>query len=194
MSKVPIRVIAVLQIVGGLFSMVFIGWALVAQIRDIFSVGIGIGEMLVDIFGVVAGIMLWSGTSFGRKASVAIQAIQLPKIISPSLVFMFSFGFDFWVHASSSAFGFQTAFFGNNQIFIGVGVQNVPVDFGVSVTAIIALVILNKYKPAARTSVGPLPPPPPNDWPASEDRAPNKSLDRSGGSVFCNLIRPARLA
>jgi hypothetical protein len=188
MSKVPIRVIAVFQIIGGLFSMAFIAWALLAQVRDILSVGVGIGEILVDTLGVVAGIMLWGGTSSGRKASMAIQIIQLPKIISPSLVFMFSFGFDFWVHASSAALGFQTAFLGNNQVFIGVGVQDVPVDLGVSVTAIIALVILNKYKPVARTPVGPLPPPPPNDWPAIDERAPNKSLLASRDSVFLKML------
>ena len=173
MSKVPIRVIAVFQIIGGLFSMAFIAWALLAQVRDILSVGVGIGELLVDTLSVVAG-----GTSSGRKASMAIQIIQLPKIISPSLVLMFSFGFDFWVHASSAALGFQTAFLGNNQVFIGVGVQDVPVDLGVSVTAIIALVILNKYKPVARTPVGPLPPPPPNDWPAIDERATQQIVAR----------------
>jgi hypothetical protein len=70
--------------------MVFIVWALVTQIRNIFALGIGIGEILVDIFSVVAGIALWCGTSFGRKASMVVQAIQLPKIISPALIFMFS--------------------------------------------------------------------------------------------------------
>jgi len=152
----------------------------------IFAVLIALAESFIDIFAVVAGITLWRGTSFGRKASIAVQAIQLPKIISPALIFMFTFGFDFWLHASSSAFGFQTAFFGNNQIFIGVGVQDVPVDLGVSVTAIIALVILKKYKPAVRTSLRPSPPLPPSEWPASGEAAPyNKSLDASGGSVNC---------
>jgi hypothetical protein len=193
MSKVPIRIIAGLQIIGGLFSMVFIVWALVTQIRNIFAFGIGIGEIFVDIFSVVAGIALWCGTSFGRKASMAVQAIQLPKIISPALIFMFSFGFDFWLHSSSSAFGFQTAFFGNNQVFIGVGVQDVPVDLGVSVTAIIALVILKKYKPTVRTSLRPSPPLPPSEWPASSEAAPNKSLDASGGSVFRIMTDPAML-
>jgi hypothetical protein len=84
MSKVPIRVIAVLQLIGGLFSMAFIGWALVTQMSDIISTIIGIGELLIDIFGIVAGITQSRGTSFGRKASMAIQAIQLPKDNFPS--------------------------------------------------------------------------------------------------------------
>jgi hypothetical protein len=184
-----IRIIAVLQIIGGLFGMAFIGWPLVTQTSalvtekwGIISALIGIGEVLIDLLGVVAGIALWRGTSFGRKASMAIQAIQLPKIISAPLIFMFSFGFDFWVHASSSALGFQTAFFGNNQVFIGVNVENVPVDFGVSVTAIIALVILNKYKPAARTSLGSSPPLPPSEWPASDEGGTQQLVGSERGS------------
>ena len=191
MSKVPIRIIAVLQIIGGLFIVAITGWELVTQtssavhqIAGIFAILIALLESFVAIFAVVAGITLWRGTSFGRRASMAVQAIQLPKIISPALIFMFSFGFDFWLHASSSFLGFQTVFFGNNQIFIGVGVQDMPVDLGVSVTAIIALVVLKKFKPVARTSLRPSPPLPPSEWATSDQQAPNNSLDRSGGSVF----------
>jgi hypothetical protein len=164
MSKPPIKIIAVFQIVGGLFSILFMGWALVTQMSDIISTMIVLGELLIDIFAVVAGITLWRGTAFGRRASMVIQAIQLPKITSPAVIFIFSFGFDLWLHASSSVFGVQTAFFGSNQVFLNV--QNATVDFGVSITAIIALVILSKYVPAPRTSPGPLPPSPPSAWPA----------------------------
>ena len=175
MSKVPIRTIAALQIIGGLWGMAFIGWAIATQTSDIFSTSIGMGEILVDVFGVVAGVTLWRGTSFGRRASMAIQVIQLPKIISPTIVFMFTFGFDLWVHASPPVFGIQFTVFGNNQVFLNV--PNAPVDFGISITAIIALVILKKYKPAGRTSLEPLPPPPPVEWSMSDEDASNKALD-----------------
>ena len=186
MSKVPIRIIALLQIIGGLFTMTFLAWtlasqtsALVTEMRGIISGAIMIGELCIDIFAVVSGVTLWRGTSFGRKASIAIQVIQLPKISFPSIIFMFSFGFDLWVYVSSSIVGFQTSFFGSNQIFLMV--QNLPVSgFGISVTAIIALVILNKYKPAVRTALGPLPPLPPSEWPASGEGAPNNGLQRTG--------------
>jgi hypothetical protein len=174
MFKIPIRIIAVLQIIGGLSSIAFIGWALVTQMTDIASMTIGSGEVLIDIFGIFAGISLWRGTSFGRKSSIAIQAIQVPKIISPLIIFTFSFGFDLWVHASATALGIQTAFFGSNQFFVNV--QNAPVDFGISITAIIALVILNKYRPAARTSIVSLPPPPPNDWQSSDATGTQQAL------------------
>jgi hypothetical protein len=175
-----------LQFVGGVLSFGFIGWSLVTQPKDVGSVIIGIVELLIDITAVVAGVTLWRGTSFGRKVSLAIQAVQLPKIMSPTLVFLFSFGFDVWVHASPSGVAGIEFSILNHQLFLNV--QNAPVSFGISITAIIALVILKKYQPEPRTA-GPLPPPPPTDW--SDDGAPNKSLDASGGGVFLNLIRPA---
>ena len=189
MSRIPIRTIAVLEIIGGLFSLCFIGWAVATQPSNVASVMIGAIALIIDITAVVAGVALWRGTAFGRKASMAIQAIQLPKIVSPIMIFIFSFGFDLWLHASASGFGIQTAFFGSNQLFFNV--ENVPGNIGISVTAIIALVILNKFQPAVHET--PLPPPPPTAWPVSDDTAPNKSLDASGGSVFRNLIGPAML-
>ena len=182
MSRIPIRTIAVLEILGGLFSLCFVGWAVVTQPSNIASTIIGAIALIIDITAVVAGVALWRGSAFGRKASMAIQAIQLPKIVSPIMIFLFSFGFDLWLHASASGLGIQTAFFGSNQLFLNV--ENAPGDIGISVTAIIALVILNKFQPMVRET--PLPPPPPADWPTSDGMAPNNSLDRSGGSVFRN--------
>jgi hypothetical protein len=163
----------VLQIIGGLSGIAFIGWALATQVSEISSASIGLGEILIDVIGVVAGVTLWRGTSFGRRASMAIQFIQLPKIVSPAIVFMFSFGFDLWVHASPPLLGIQFAILGSNQVFLNV--QNVPLDFGISITAIVALVILKKYKPAVRIPLAPLPPPPPFEWPVCDEGAANES-------------------
>ena len=161
-----------LQIIGGLIGIVSFSWVIVTQMSNVFSGMIGIIEVIIDILAVVAGIALWGGRSFGRKASLAIQLIQLPKITSPAIIFLFSFGFDFWVHASPSGIvGFQFSVF-FNQIFLNV--PNAPVDFGVSITAIIAIAILKKYQPAPRTG-GPLPPPPPSDWLEPDERVPDKS-------------------
>ena len=169
MSRIPIKTIAVLEIIGGVFNLCFIGWAVVTQPSNLASMIIGAVALIIDIAAVVAGVTLWRGTAFGRKASMAIQAIQLPKIVSPIMIFIFSFGFDLWLHASASGFGIQTAFFGYNQLFFNV--ENVPGDIGISVTAIIALVILNKFQPVV--SERPLPPSPPTDWPISDETAPN---------------------
>jgi hypothetical protein len=56
--------------------------------------------LAVPLFGVYllalfAGVMLWRDARVGYGASVAVQLIQLPKIVSSKLAFMVSFGFDF---------------------------------------------------------------------------------------------------
>jgi len=109
--------------------------------------------------------------------------------MSPTLVFLFSFGFDVWVHASPSGVAGIEFSVLNHQLFLNV--QNAPVSFGISITAIIALVILKKYQPEPRTA-GPLPPPPSTDW--SDDVAANKSLDASGGGVKSLPISNRRLS
>ena len=137
MSNIPTKTIAILQIIGGVAGIVFMPWTQIPNI-NIFSLPVIILEILIDLLAIAAGIALWCETSFGRKASVAVQLIQLPKITSPAILFMFSFGLDFWVHASPSGIvGFQFSVF-CTQIVLNV--PNAPVDFGVSVTAIIALV------------------------------------------------------
>jgi hypothetical protein len=87
-----------------------------------------------------------------------------------------------WVHASPSGLiGIQFSVF-NHQLFLNV--QNAPVDFGISITAIIALVILKQYEPETRTA-GPLPPPSPTDW--SDERAPNNSFGPERGERVSQL-------
>jgi hypothetical protein len=176
MSQVPIKVIAVLQLIGGVAGVVFLPWAQIPHV-NVLVWPIAIIVLLINLLAVIAAIALWCEMSFGRAVSLAIQTIQLPKIMSAPLVFMFSFGLDVWVHASpSGVVGIQFSIF-NNQLFLNV--PNAPGAFGISITSIIALVILRKFQ-AERRPAKPLPPPPPNDW--SDERAPKKSLNASGGS------------
>jgi len=142
--------------------------------------------VLIDLLAIVAGITVWGGSSFGRKASLIIQFIQLPKITSPPIIFLFSFGLDLWVHASSSGdVGFQISVF-FNQFFLNV--PNAPVDFGISITAIIALVILKKYQPPSRMA-GTLPPPPPTNWLESDQRYPTNSYRDESPRVGMRLAK-----
>jgi hypothetical protein len=158
MSKIPIKVIAVLQIIGGIASVVFMPWTQILHI-NILALPIAIIVLLINLLAVVAGIALWGETSFGRNASLAVQAIQLPKIMSAAIVFMFSFGLDVWVHASAGGVvGIQFSIF-NNQLFLNV--PDAPGALGISITSVIALVILKKYKPENRPARQ-VPPPPPN--------------------------------
>src|SRR5262249_43826494 len=98
----------------------------------------------IYFLSLVAGVALWRDNSFGRKASIVVQAIQLPKIVSPLIIFTFSFGFDLWVHIlltrGFSSLGFEFKFLAFNQFFFNV--QDAPFGLGVSIIACISLAML----------------------------------------------------
>jgi len=149
-SKIWIRIISALEIIGGVVGIGFvIFWLLVtpANFLSLILAPIPIG---IYILSLVAGITLWRGKPFGRKASIVVQVIQLPKIVSPLIIFMFSFGFDLWVHILFSReffnVGFQFRFLAFNQFFFYA--QDAPFGLGVSLSAGIFLAMLLRHKPA----------------------------------------------
>lgn len=94
MSKIWIRIISILEIIGGLSGIAFVVWEIEAAPTDRHPVVIGAIALAVYVFSFIAGIALWLERPFGRVASIVAQAIQLPKYISQLIIFMFSFGLD----------------------------------------------------------------------------------------------------
>src|SRR5262245_26314917 len=97
MSKTWVRIISVSEIVGGVAGAGLVIWMLLAAPFNALALIFAPLPFSINILSLVAGVALWRGSSFGRKASIVVQAIQLPKIVSPLIIFMFSFGFDLWV-------------------------------------------------------------------------------------------------
>jgi hypothetical protein len=162
MLKPWLRIISVLEIIGGVFGIGFVIWWLLAAPINAFTVILAPIPISIYVLSLVAGVALWQGSSFGRKASIVVQAIQLPKIVSPLIIFMFSFGFDFWIHIlfvkGFSSVGFEFRFLAFNQLFINV--QDAPLGLGVSLTAAIFLAMLLRNKPRRTKEVTILPPVP----------------------------------
>ena len=164
-----IKTIAMLEITGGVFGMAFIAWALASAPYNAFTLLIAPVPLGIDALSLIAGVALWRGSSFGRKASIVVQTIQIPKLISPLLTFAFSFGFDAWAHYYLLAgnvvkIGVEFRVLAFNAFHINI--QTAQLGLGVSLTACVFLAILFKYQPAAATDeLPPLPPPPPPpDW------------------------------
>lgn len=115
----------------------------------------------------VAGVLLWRDHRAGRMASIIVQAIQLPKLVSPLLIFLFSFGLDFYpyiqVEAGVSKVGvdFKLAAFYN--LFLNR--PGTPVAVGISIPAIVFLAVLIRSKRGGRQEKA-VPPPPPtsSEW------------------------------
>jgi hypothetical protein len=150
MSKIWIRIISVLEIVGGLSGIAFVVWELVALPVDRHRVAMGAIALAVYVFSFIAGVALWLGHPFGRLASIVVQAIQLPKYISQLGIFMFSFGFDAYVYGmltnnAQPIFGFEFKFLAFNQLFLSV--PDAPVGFGISISSCVFLGMLLKSKP-----------------------------------------------
>ena len=163
MSKTWVRIISVLEIVGGVDGIGLMIWALMVTPDNALALILAPIPISIYILSLVAGVALWRDNSFGRKASIVVQAIQLPKIASPLIIFMFSFGFDFWVHilftGGFSKLGFEIRFLADNEFFINV--QDAPFGLGVSITACIFLRMLLRHKPGRAKEAVILPPPPP---------------------------------
>ena len=165
MKVIWLKIIAVLEIIGGILGIAFMFWVLLTNPVNVFTILLAIVATGIYVLSLVAGLLLWQDRSNGRTASIVVQVIALPKIITPAIIFMFSFGFDVWLHylqtAVSSNVGFEFRFLAFNQFFINA--PNAPVGIGVSITSCVFLAILVKHKPGA-VSAEALPPAPPVEW------------------------------
>jgi len=171
MSKTWVRIISVLEIVGGVFGIGDVIWVLLATPFNALTLILAPIPISIYILSLVAGIALWRDNLFGRKASIVVQAIQLPKIVSPLIIFTFSFGFDIWVHilftSEFSKLGFEFRSLADNEFFFNV--QDAPISLGVSITACIFLAMLLRHRPGKTEEAAILPPPPPPPPPPMAD-------------------------
>jgi hypothetical protein len=165
MTKTLVRIIAALEMVGGVAGVGLVAWWLSAAPVNALTILLAPIPVGIYVLSLAAGVALWRGSPFGRRASIVVQLIQLPKLVSPQLIFMFSFGLDLWVHYLRSAefanLGFEFRLLAFNQLFINA--QGAPVGLGISVIAPLFLLVLIRYESDAASDVH-TPPPPPVDW------------------------------
>ena len=164
MTKNWLRVISILEIVGGVFGIIILVWWFLFVPFNIYSLLIAPIPIAIYVLSILAGYWLWKGHRFGRTASIIIQAIQLPKIFSPFIIFLFSFGFDVWIQFlflpnGLTNLGFEFRILSFNQLFFNV--EQAPTGVGVSITALIILIMLIKYKAAELVEEIGAPPQPP---------------------------------
>jgi hypothetical protein len=173
-----VRMIAILEMLGGVAGVGVVFWQILAAPDEDPSVTLAPVAAALYLFSFVAGLLLWGKKPFGRKASMAIQVLQVPKLMSPQIAFIFSVGCDFWVHylwrEGFTILGFELKLLAFHQIFIAE--PNAPFLFGISITAPIFLAVLGRYNPNSLSSREP--PAPPVEWNTNLDspiRDPNPS-------------------
>jgi hypothetical protein len=144
-----LKAIAILEMIGGVVGILYCPYMIFTSQFVLSTLVIIALFFVIYLTSLLAGIYLWKGTKFGRTASIVVQIIQLPKFISPALIFMFSFGFDLFVHLTvSSGFskvGVEFRFLADSQLFFAN--EGAPILIGISIPAAIALVKLHSYDP-----------------------------------------------
>ena len=138
--------IAVLEIVGGVCGLPSVLYRLTRQ--EFWLGNLALATVLVAIYllAIFAGVMLWRDTRTGRVATIVAQLIQLPKLVTPGLTFMVSYGLDLSVLIVSSPgpSGYGISFdlrAGAHHLFL-VNTTGLPVAFGLSVVSCLALATL----------------------------------------------------
>ena len=175
MSKAPRRLISSLEVAGGFFGLLFLAKQLPGLRLDIYVILLAPIAISIFLLSFIAGVLLWRDHRAGRMASIIVQTIQLPKVVSPLLTFLFSFGLDFYPYIQinegrvlHTGVDFKISSFYNlylNRI-------GTPFAVGISIPAIFLLIVLLRHKPGS-TRAKPVPPPPPTDseWTDSGDAA-----------------------
>jgi hypothetical protein len=152
------RVIAGLEVIGGVCGTLTVG---LEMARPGFPrAALGPAGVLIAVFllSLFAGVMLWRDTRTGRVASVVVQLVQLPKILSAELSFMVSFGLDAGVMFVSGPIGKGVVFKGvvfhswvGSHHVLMTGAPGGPTAFGFSLVSCVALYILLRRADSAET-------------------------------------------
>lgn len=174
MTKTWRQVIAGLEVLGGLAGVAFLLWELARVQVDALTLLLALLILLMYALSVIAGVLLWREHRWGRITSIIVQAIQLPKIISPILIFNMCFGLDLYTYLVAGTNGFMSVgiefkFLAFYQFHINTGIP--ATGLGVSIPACIFLARLIAYKTTPEQPAlfnVPLPTDP-RYWPAAAD-------------------------
>lgn len=145
MNKWWLKVIASLEALGGIIGIIFVVVEMfISDISNIYTIGLGILSINVFCLSLIAGIILWKEHHLGKTLSIIVQLIQLPKIHSPIVIFLFSFGFDFYIIwtfiENFSHLGFNARFLEEHRLMVNVA--DAPFGIGISIMSCIFLVLL----------------------------------------------------
>lgn len=188
MTKVWRRIIAALEVVGGVFGLGIILWDIAGRLVDWFTFALAGVVFGIYLLSIVSGVLLWRNRRAGRVASIFVQLLQLFKLVSPPLTFSISIGFDFYIFVQAtenfSNVGFELKVLAFHQFFVGM--EGAPFGLGISIPAALFLILLLFYKPAPVVMDHGPPPPPPHSGSA------NGTMGSTGEATLDETSPPAR--
>jgi len=142
------KAIAVCEMIGGIVGPVSVLSLMVVAKFRVDVVVMGVIVLSFFLLSLYAGVMLWRDRRSGYTASVFVQLIQLPKLMTTYLFFMMSFGFDFMVMSVVHPNGLHGLIanvrFGQSNDFFINPPPGGPLGFGISLVSCVSLWLLRK--------------------------------------------------
>ena len=146
------RIVAASQIVGASASAVLLFPQLFVTPVQFGSVAVISAMLAFFVFAFFAGIWLWNGEPRGYRSSVVVQLAQIPVIVSPVLTYKFMFGLGLTLTTLGGDIHANFVF-GGKSFLILMG-EEVPIEYGVNVWALIALTYLIRQRAASNILAG----------------------------------------
>lgn len=138
------RVIAVIEIIGSVVGVITtLNTMISSGIYGLFFSVIMLGAYIYVGF---AGWWLWKGYVKGYKASLIVQAAQIPVFVSPIITYQFVAGATLRLLAGTGGAGF---YFHLGSMWDLNLLHDAGISIGINVVAIAGYIIIKKITPAA---------------------------------------------
>lgn len=136
------RGVALLEIIGGILGVV--------TALDYLSNSAGIGVIICLLFAgfygysVLAGYWLWQNLAKGYRASVLLQLLQIPVLVSPLLTYEFVSGLMLRILIGTG--GFDTSLNFGSQFTFELMPQNTGFSIGVNCVPVVVYYLLKNFR------------------------------------------------
>ena len=121
MNKLLKIIVSLVQIGGGLFGLGLIGRSFLRDQLTQIAVTFHVIFILVFSFGIIAGLALIVKPRLGLVLSAIFQAIQIPVVTGPSIVYILFSGACFNLYKHASGWGFKFLFGSHYSLYFNSG-------------------------------------------------------------------------
>jgi len=123
MNKLLKIIVSLVQIGGGLFGLGLIGRCFLRDQPTQIEVTFHVIFILVFSFGIIAGLTIIVKPRLGLVLSAIFQAIQIPVVTGPSVVYILFAGACFNIYKYSGGWGFKFLFGSHYSLYFNSGQQ-----------------------------------------------------------------------
>jgi hypothetical protein len=139
MNKILKIIVSLVQIGGGLFGLGLIGRCFLRDQLTQIAVTFHIIFILVFSFGIIAGLALIIKPRLGLVLSAIFQAVQIPVVTGPSVVYILFSGACFNLYKYASGWGFKFFFGSHYSLYFNSGQQWLV---GINIFALVLFILL----------------------------------------------------